>query len=94
VIGGKETMGFWDVERPGFAIRRGPRWLTIDEATGLLSGTPDRAGPAEVVVSATLERDARRLDEAALKWGVEKVVSSGTEAAGTASQSFVIDVRP
>ncbi len=86
VIAGKETMGFWDVERPRFAIGRGPRWLTIDEATGLLSGTPDRAGPAEVVVTATLERDARRLDEAALKWGVEKVVSSGTEAAGRASQ--------
>lgn len=94
VVGGKETMGFWDVERPRFAIERGPRWLAIDPTTGLLSGTPDRPGPAEVVVSATLEREARRLDEASLKWGVEKVVSSGTETAGIANQTFVIEVRP
>jgi hypothetical protein len=94
VVGGKETMGFWDVERPRFAIERGPRWLAIDAKTGLLSGTPDRPGPAEVVVSETLEREARRLDESALKWGVEKVVSAGTETAGTVTQSFVIEVRP
>ncbi len=94
VIGGKETMGFWDVERLRFDIERGPSWLAIDGATGVLSGTPDQTGAAEVVVSATLERDARRLDEGALKWGVEKVVSSGTEIAGSATQSFTIDVRP
>jgi hypothetical protein len=94
VVDGKETMSFWDVERLRFGIERGPRWLTIDNATGLLSGTPDRAGPAEVVVSATLERDVRRLDEAALKWGVEKVVSSGVETAGSATQRFVIEVNP
>jgi hypothetical protein len=94
VVNGRETMNFWDVERPRFEIERGPRWLTIDQTTGLLSGTPDRAGPAEAVVSVTLERDARRLDEAALKWGVEKVVSSGTETVGKASQGFVIEVSP
>ena len=42
----------------------------------------------------TLERDVRRLDEAALKWGIEKVVSSGTEAVDRATQSFVIAVDP
>ncbi len=94
VVNGKETMNFWDVERLRFEIQRGPRWLTIDQATGLLSGTPDRSGTAEVVVSATLERDARRLDEAALKWGIEKVASSGTETVGSATQSFAIEVRP
>ena len=87
-------MGFWDVERPRFAIERGPGWLAIDATTGLLSGTPDRPGPAEVVVTATLDREAHRLDEAALKWGVEKVVSAGTETAGIATQAFVIEVRP
>ena len=44
VIDGKETMGFWDIERLRFEIQRGPEWLTIDGATGLLSGTPDRSG--------------------------------------------------
>jgi hypothetical protein len=94
VVNGKETMNFWDVERPRFAIQQGPRWLTIDEATGLLSGRPDRSGRTEVVVSVKLDRDARRLDEAALKWGIEKVVSAGTETAGSATQSFVIEVGP
>jgi hypothetical protein len=94
VINGRETMSYWDIEQLRFAIERGPKWLKIDQATGLLSGTPDRSGPAEVVVSAVLLRDARRLDEAALKWGVEKVVSSGTETAGTATQSFTIEVSP
>ena len=94
VVNGKETMNFWDVERLRFDIQRGPRWLTIDEATGLLSGTPDRSGTTEVVVSVTLERDVRRLDEEALKWGIEKVISSGTETVGSATQSFVIEVGP
>jgi len=94
VVNGKETMNFWDVERLRFEIQRGPRWLMIDEASGLLSGTPDRSGKTEVVVSVTLKRDARRLDEAALKWGVEKVASSGIETVGTATQSFAIEVGP
>jgi hypothetical protein len=46
------------------------------------------------VVGVTLERPERRLDEAALKWGIEKVVSSETARLGTASQRFVIDVGP
>src|SRR6185312_14915103 len=94
VVNGKETMSFWDVERLRFNIERGPRWLEIDRATGVLSGTPDRSGATDVIVTATLERDARRLDEAALKWGVEKVISSGTETVGTATQRFVIEVAP
>jgi Putative Ig domain len=94
VVNGKETMNYWDVERLRFAIGHGPRWLTIDETTGLLSGTPDRSSAEQVVVSVTLDRDARRLDEAALKWGVEKIVSSGAERVGSATQRFTIDVRP
>jgi hypothetical protein len=94
VVEGKETMSFWDVERLRFDLQRGPQWLTIDQATGLLSGTPDRSGTTEVVVSVSLEHDARRLDEAALKWGIEKVVSAGKETAGSATQRFTIEVRP
>jgi hypothetical protein len=94
LMDGKETMGFWDIERPRFEIQRGPAWLAIDGATGLLSGTPDRPGTAEVVVAVTLERDVRRLDEEVLKWGNEKVISSGTERVGRATQGFVIEVSP
>ena len=94
VVDGKETMSFWDLEHPRYSLRRGPRWLTIDEATGLLSGTPDRSGTSEVVLSVKLERDVRRQDEGGLKWGIEKVVSSGTETVGSATQTFIVEVGP
>ena len=91
VVNGKETMNFWDVERLRYNLVRGPQWLTIDEATGLLSGTPDRSGTTEVVVRVTRAR-VRPLDEEALKWGIEKVISSDTETVGTAIQRFTIEV--
>lgn len=94
VIDGKETMGFWDVERPRLTLQQGPSWLRVDNSKGTLSGTPDRPGRFDAVISVTLERDARRLDEAALRWGIEKVISSGTERVGRASQSFTIEVTP
>ena len=86
------AMNFWDLERLRFTIQRGPEWLSIDGATGLLSGTPDRVGKAEVVVALTLERDERRLDEAALKWGIEKVVSTRPVTVGSAIQGFAIEI--
>ena len=92
VVNGKETMSFWDVERIRFRIQRGPAWLSMDEATGLLSGTPDRAGKSEVVITTSLERGEQRLDEEALKWGIEKVVATDTVTVGRAIQSFVIEV--
>jgi hypothetical protein len=94
IVDGKETTGFWDVEKPQFSIQRGPAWLMIDEDTGRLSGIPDSVGKSEVVVAVTLQRDLRRLDGEALKWGVEKIISSGKEMVGNSTQRFVIDVRP
>jgi len=91
-VSGQQVTSFWDIERPRFALRRAPKWLSMDETTGLLSGTPDAPGRAEVVVTVTLEKEERRLDEATLKWGNEKVLSSGIETVGTASQRFAIDV--
>ncbi len=94
VVNGRETMSFWDIERPRFALAQGPAWLRIDEATGLLSGTPDGAGKFPVVVTATIEREARKLDGPALSWGQEKIVSTGRERMGIATQKFAIEVAP
>jgi hypothetical protein len=94
VVEGRETMNFWDIERPRFRLERGPEWLKVDEATGRLTGKPADGGPVDVVVSVTLERPLRRLNEDDLKWGREQVVSSGTEKVGSAQQKFVIDVEP
>jgi hypothetical protein len=94
VVAGKETTSYWDIEQPRYRIERGPAWLTIDEESGMMSGTPDALGKAEVVVGVTLHRELRRLDGEALKWGVEKVVSSGRETVGTSTQRFFIDVSP
>src|SRR6185369_13009586 len=79
MVGGKETANFWDVEKPRFAIDAGPAWLKVDPATGLLSGTPDAAGTVDVAVTATIDRDVRKLDDGRLGWGVEKVISTTTE---------------
>jgi hypothetical protein len=94
VVEGREVMNYWDVEQPRFFIEQGPKWLSIDEATGRLSGKPDRAGRAEVVIAVKLERVRRDLDPAQLQWGVEKILDSGLETIGTAKQAFVIETKP
>jgi hypothetical protein len=94
VIDGREVMNYWDVEQARFQLDKGPKWLTIDSATGQLSGTPDRAGRADVVVRVKLERVQRSLDPAQLQWGVEKIAKTGIETVGTATQAFVIDTQP
>jgi hypothetical protein len=93
-VDGKGVTNFFDIEKPKFAIEKGPKWLKIDAATGVLSGTPDAAGTADVVVTATIDRQVRKLDEGALKWGAEKVASTASETVGTATQPFVIKVSP
>ncbi len=90
---GQQVSGYFDIEKPKFAIDLGPAWLRIDENTGLLSGAPDIAGRTEVVVTAQIERDVRNLDEPTLKWGNEKLLSVVKERVGTATQKFIIDVQ-
>lgn len=90
---GQLVRGYFDIEQPRYALAQGPKWLRIDEKTGLLSGTPDAPGPAQVVVTATIDREVRKLDEKVLAWGNEKLLSTATERVGTATQRFVIDVR-
>jgi hypothetical protein len=89
---GQQTSGYFDIEKPQFALTQGPPWLMIDEATGVLSGTPDVPGRADVIVTAVIDRQVRKLDEAVLRWGNEKVLSVDTERVGMASQQFAIDV--
>jgi hypothetical protein len=92
--GGDQVSGYFDIERPKFTLTQGPAWLKIDEATGLLHGAPDAPGEFPVAVSASIDREVRELDEAALKWGREKVLAVTTERVGSAVQKFVIVVRP
>jgi len=90
--GGNQVGGYFHVEKPKFALAQGPAWLKIDEATGLLSGTPEAPGRAEVAVTVTIDRQVRKLDEKALVWGRENVLSTAAERVGSATQRFVIDV--
>ncbi len=93
-VGGKEVASFWDVEKPRFALVRGPTWLRIAESTGVLRGVPDAAGSTDVVVKVTLERSVRRLDEGRLSWGQELVKEVVAETVGSATQRFRIAVGP
>ena len=88
----QQTSGYFDIEKPRFTLAEGPAWLKIDEASGVLSGTPDVPGRAEVTVTVTIDRQVRRLDEAILRWGNEKVLSVDVERVGVATQKFIIDV--
>jgi hypothetical protein len=94
VVGGKETMSYWDVENPRFALQQGPAWLKIDERTGVLSGIPESPGKVVITVAATIDREVRKLDEGALSWGLEKTLSTSTQRVGTASQTFTLEIAP
>jgi hypothetical protein len=85
-------MNYW--ETPRFAIPEGPEWLKIDAASGMLSGVPVCSGKVAVVVSASIDREVRNLDSRMLNWGLEKVVSTGAQRVGVATQKFTIDVAP
>ena len=94
VVDGKEMMNYWDRETPRFALQEGPTWLKIDAGTGMVSGVPDGPGKVAVVVTATIDREVRSLDARMLSWGLEKIVSAGTQRVGVATQKFTIEVAP
>jgi len=91
--GDQQVTGYFSIENPRFTLEQGPAWLKIDEATGILSGTPAAAGKVEVAVTVALDREVRKLDEKALIWGGEKVLSTATERVGAATQKFSIEVE-
>jgi hypothetical protein len=90
MAGDQQTSGYFDIEKPRFTLAEGPAWLRIDEATGLLSGTPDQPGRADIAVAVAIDRQVRKLDEAVLRWGNEKILSVDTERVGSATQKFVL----
>jgi hypothetical protein len=94
VVAGREVTNYWDAEQPRFQLEKGPSWLSIDETTGLLSGTPSSAGQFEAVVTVTLTRERRSLDPAQLQWGIEKIIDTRMENVGVSSQRFVIEATP
>ena len=94
VVDGKETMNYWDIENPRFTFKQGPAWLKIDERTGVISGVPDNPGKIVIIVTATIDREIRKLDERALSWGQEKTLSTSTQRVGTATQTFTLDIAP
>jgi hypothetical protein len=94
VVDGKETMNYWDIETPRFALEKGPAWLKIDERTGVLSGVPASSGKVDVIVSAMIDREVRKLDERALSWGQEKALSTARQRVGKATQMFTLEIAP
>ena len=86
------AMSFWDIEEPVFSLEQAPEWLKIDASTGLLSGKPDTVGEVKVVVTVTIDKEVRKLDEYTLSWGREKIIATITERIGSATQEFVIRV--
>jgi hypothetical protein len=94
VVDGKETMNYWDIESPRLALVQGPAWLKIDERSGVLGGVPDSAGKFPIIVTATIDREVRKLDERALSWGLEKTLSTSTQRIGVATQRFTLEVAP
>ncbi len=49
------NAAFWDAEKPRFALSKGPAWLKMDPATGILGGTPGAADAGEVEVRIAVE---------------------------------------
>jgi len=90
---GGQVSGYFDIEKPKFELTERPAWLEIDEGTGLLHGTPDGPGEFTVVVSASIDREVREWDEAALIWGREKILAVTAERVGSKMQKFLISVR-
>jgi hypothetical protein len=92
-VNGHEVASFWDIEKLGFALVKGPSWLAMDADSGVLSGTPPETGAFEIEVTATLDREVRRRDPDVLSWGNEKVLSTTTERVGAATQRFTLSVE-
>ena len=88
VVGGKETMSFLGYRTPSIQDQARASVALDQREDRPLIGNARRTGQFEVAITALLERQEQRLDESALKWGIEKVIASGTMAAGSASRTL------
>lgn len=93
-LNGQPVNAFFDIEEVRFSLEKGPAWLKVDEKTGVLSGIPDAPGKVEVAVKAVINQADRKVDEATLAWGNEKVVSETSRTVGSATQQFILEVQP
>jgi hypothetical protein len=61
----KYAYRFWDIEENSFRLVQGPQWMTVNEKTGSLSGTPtaDDTGTATVKVEVTSQFGGRAQQE-------------------------------
>jgi hypothetical protein len=94
VVDRKQVTGFWDIEEPRFVLEEAPDWLTVDESTGVLSGTPDAVGQVKAIVAVTLERDVPQLNPDRLLWGQHEETGVVRKTLGPGRMEFTIDVRP
>jgi hypothetical protein len=56
IDGNPYNASFWDVEHPAWALADAPEWLSIDAATGVITGTTSaQAGEFDVAVHVSTE---------------------------------------
>jgi hypothetical protein len=80
---------FWDIENLKYSIVQGD-WVTINEDTGLMTGTPSRNDT--IIVKATCWKPYREYDLPQLMWGGEYITNAMTVVAGTMTQTFNVTV--
>ncbi len=81
---------FWKIERLKFSLTQRPRWMSIDEDTGLITGASDGTG-GPVTVSVTLTKEHRLVhDKDNIVWGNEYEQSTTYETVGPVTQQFSV----
>jgi len=81
---------FWKIERLKFSLTQRPRWMSIDEDTGLITGASDGTG-GPVTVSVTLTKEHRLVhDKDNIVWGNEYEQSTTYETVGPVTQQFLV----
>jgi len=83
---------YWEREEYSFTLARGPGWLSVDEATGVVQGTPgaDDAGDADVEITVT-----RRFPHEAAPTGRDRGIFEKSDERFQASHAhrFRLNVR-
>ncbi len=87
----KPGATYWKIEPLKFSLAQKPAWMSINPATGLITGTPDGTG-GTAIVSVTLTKEHRLVhDENAIVWGNEYEKSKTYETVGPVTQQFIVN---